>query len=82
MTGGFIMAPYACPSCKNRSRFYLVEQHPVAVKLHPQTGELLQQIDHNDPFLLPYRGDDLRIQCGVCGVVENETTFSKTAERV
>lgn len=76
------MTPYACPSCKNRSRFYLLEQHPVAVKIHPQTGAIMEELGENDPFMVPYRGESMRLQCGVCGITENERAFAKMAERV
>ena len=80
--GGVTMQPYACPSCKNKSRFHLIEQQPVAVKLHPQTGEIVDYISQEDPLQLPYRGDTHRIQCGVCGVTDSASLFAKTAERL
>ncbi|WP_017727509.1 hypothetical protein [Halalkalibacterium ligniniphilum] len=69
---------YVCPSCKtNRSRFHLIEQEVVAVKLDPQSGEVIQQYEQNrlDPFHLPYRGPTRRIQCGSCGLNEEERRF-------
>ncbi|UOF91367.1 DNA alkylation repair protein [Fodinisporobacter ferrooxydans] len=76
------MQPYACPSCRNKSRFYIMEQSPVSVKLHPQTGELVEYISAGDPLQQPYRGEMRRIQCAVCGVTDGAHVFAKTAERL
>jgi hypothetical protein len=75
------MQPYACPSCRNKSRFHILEQNPVAVKLDPQTGEIMEYVNATDPLHLPYRGEARRIQCAVCGVTDAETLFAKSAER-
>ncbi|ANB58196.1 hypothetical protein GFC29_1012 [Anoxybacillus sp. B7M1] len=77
------MEPMLCPNCKtNRTRFNLIEQRPVAVKLHPQTGEIEQEYtnDSLDPFHLPYRGPSYRVQCAACGLIENQEMFIKHAQ--
>ncbi|MDB5083678.1 MAG: hypothetical protein JWN30_564 [Bacilli bacterium] len=73
--------PYACPNCRNRMRFYRIEQYPVAVKLDPQTGEMMEQVSPDDPLLIPYRGEMVRMQCGVCGIAENESVFAKRGQQ-
>lgn len=76
-------SPYLCPNCKtNRSSFNLIEQVARPVKLNPQTGEILQQfeIEHLEPFHLPYQGPSYKVQCGICGVIENEIVFIKQAQ--
>ncbi|MTH52060.1 DNA alkylation repair protein [Bacillus mangrovi] len=76
-------SPYLCPNCKtNRSRYHIIEQKAQAVKLNPQTGELLEEYSSEslDPFHLPYKGSARRVQCGSCGLVEDEHTFIKFAE--
>ncbi|MFC4075657.1 DNA alkylation repair protein [Salinithrix halophila] len=74
--------PYLCPSCgTNRSRFNLIEQVVVPVKKDPQSGEILERVEEDDPFQTRYKGEKFRVQCGVCGVVEEETRFVKSAQR-
>lgn len=78
------MQRLACPRCKtNKSRFYLIEQNPKAVKLNAASG-VVENEDYVtsglDPFFVPYRGPEYLIQCGVCGVIEQSITFEKAGE--
>lgn len=73
--------PYLCPNCgTNRSRFNLIEQVVQPVKKDPETGEILENVDPSDPFQADYHGERYRVQCGICGVVEAEERFIKTAQ--
>jgi rubredoxin len=75
--------PYLCPNCKtNKTRFNLITQVPQSVKLDPQTGEIVQEYDSNqlDPFHLPYKGPNRKVQCAVCGLIDEEQSFIKRAE--
>lgn len=77
------MKPMLCPNCKtNRTRFHFIEQHPKAVKLNPQTGEIEQEYANEslEPFHLPYRGPSYRVQCGVCGLIEDAEMFIQRAK--
>ncbi|MDY0410322.1 DNA alkylation repair protein [Virgibacillus soli] len=74
---------YLCPNCKtNRSRFNLIEQVVHPIKVNPQSGEVISDYTNHEveAFHMKYKGPQYRVQCGVCGVVEDERTFKKFAE--
>jgi rubredoxin len=70
---------YRCPNCKtNKSRFNLIQQVPTSVKKDPQSGDIIEQYtsEQLQPFHLPYRGPQIRVQCAACGLIEDEKTFA------
>ncbi|SFI79392.1 DNA alkylation repair protein [Thermoflavimicrobium dichotomicum] len=77
-----LSVPYLCPACgTNRSRFNLIKQVVQAVKKDPHTGEIMEYINENDPLQYTYRGENYRVQCGVCGMIEAEELFIRNAQR-
>ncbi|MCM3236715.1 DNA alkylation repair protein [Heyndrickxia oleronia] len=75
--------PYCCPNCKtNRTRFNIIQQIPQAVKMDPKTGDIIEQYGNeaSDLFHISFKGPEFRVQCGACGLVEDETTFLKFGE--
>ncbi len=74
--------PYHCPNCKtNRTRFNLIEQHAKIVKLDASTGDIVSELNPEtiEPFHMQYKGPPYKVQCGVCGLLEDETLFTKYA---
>lgn len=70
--------PYLCPSCKtNRSRFTIINQMPNYVKKDPGSGDITNTYERDmlDPFHIPYNGNSIRVQCGACGIIEDENSF-------
>lgn len=75
--------PYLCPNCgTNRIRFNIIEQTAKPVKMDKESGEIIEEYSNQalDPFHIPYRGPSYKVQCGVCGLIEDEIRFENTAK--
>ncbi|MGZ4031878.1 MAG: hypothetical protein ACXVP2_06945 [Tumebacillaceae bacterium] len=75
------MKPYACPNCRNKMRFHLIDQHPVSVKLDPATGEITEHVSPDDLMSQPYKGETRLVQCAICGTNGGSLLFEKAAQR-
>ena len=72
------MEPMLCPSCKtNRTRFNILEQQVKPVKLNPQTGQVEEEYTNEtmNAFHMAYQESTYRVQCAVCGLVENQNNL-------
>jgi hypothetical protein len=74
--------PYTCPGCRNKMRFHVIDQQPMSVKLHPQTGEFVDYLQPGDIMAQPYQGVNRRVECALCGMNEGEQLFIKAAQRM
>lgn len=75
--------PYLCPNCKtNKTRFNIIEQVVQPVKLDPESGEVVEAYENNhlSPLHMAYTGPSVRVQCAVCGLIEDEQSFIKRAK--
>ncbi|SHE80847.1 hypothetical protein SAMN05444392_103230 [Seinonella peptonophila] len=67
---------YCCPACKtNRSRFNLIEQVVHPIRKDPSTGKMIEHVPLSDPLQFQYQGEPYRVQCGICGLIDDERTF-------
>ncbi len=77
--------PYLCPKCtSNRTRFNIIDQHARPVKMDSVTGLIVEDYPDNvisDPFHMKYTGARYKVQCGMCGLLEDEVMFIKAAKR-
>ncbi|PAQ13148.1 DNA alkylation repair protein [Bacillus sp. FJAT-42315] len=73
---------YCCPNCQtNRSRFNIIKQVARAVRLDPQTGDVMESMIDPGPLHIAYNGPEKRVQCAVCGLVDDERLFIKFGEK-
>lgn len=76
---------YHCPNCKtNKTRFNLIKQEAIPIRMDADTGSILTKYtpESLSPFHLQYQGPSFKVQCGVCGLLENEEMFAHYAEYV
>ena len=62
--------------------FNILEQQVKPVKLNPQTGQVEEEYTNEtmNAFHMAYQGPTYRVQCAVCGLVENPEQFIKPAQ--
>ncbi|WP_082232283.1 DNA alkylation repair protein [Halobacillus massiliensis] len=77
------MKPYLCPNCKtNRSRFNRIKQVSTSIQLDPRSGEVISECSNGQlaSYHMDYQGPEYKVQCGACGLIEDERTFLSFAE--
>jgi hypothetical protein len=70
---------YRCPGCKtNKSKFNMIHQVVTPVKKDPHSGAILEEYSNDSlgPFHMPYNGPEYRVQCGICGMIDEERSFA------
>ncbi|CDQ42095.1 MULTISPECIES: hypothetical protein [Virgibacillus] len=75
--------PYRCPNCKtNKTRFNKIEQIAQPIKMDAQTGETVDSYQNGniEAFHIIYQGPDYKVQCAVCGNIEDERAFTQFAK--
>ncbi|GAA0348865.1 DNA alkylation repair protein [Bacillus horti] len=75
------MTLYCCPSCQSKSRFNVINQVVTPIKVSWPTGET-EVLEQLEPYHVQYQGPENRIQCGSCGLIEDELRFEKMAQRM
>ena len=62
--------------------FNILEQQVKPVKINPQTGQVEEEYTNEtmNAFHMAYQGPTYRVQCAVCGLVENPEQFIKPAQ--
>nr|WP_027415962.1 hypothetical protein [Aneurinibacillus terranovensis] len=76
-----MISPYFCPSCRNRTRFTVIEQVPHYIKIDPGSGEIMEKYAEDlELFQVRYTGSPQRIQCGACGMIDDDKIFMKMAQ--
>ncbi|PYZ98315.1 DNA alkylation repair protein [Alteribacter lacisalsi] len=70
---------YMCPSCRAKTRFNVIDQVVTPVMWNNDEGDY-EETERQELFHMAYNGPDKRIQCGSCGLVEDEIRFLKMAQ--
>lgn len=58
-------------------------QVPKSIKMDPFSGAILEEFSNESlsPFHISYKGPEYKVQCGACGLIEDERTFIKFGEQ-
>ncbi|WP_371925002.1 DNA alkylation repair protein [Halobacillus sp. A1] len=60
----------------------MIKQVSRSIKVDPRSGEMISECssDQLAVYHVDYKGPEYKVQCGACGLIEDEISFQRFAE--